>query len=82
MPPNQASLNKKDYTLGIGILLIVVLLWTSSNFVTQVSDGQMPQAMGLNTCSEHLRRRIRKTIPVRSYLAALLVSAYHAETYA
>jgi hypothetical protein len=26
----------RDYALGIGLLLIVVILWTSSNFVTQV----------------------------------------------
>ena len=26
----------KNYAIGIGLLLIVVLLWTSSNFLTQV----------------------------------------------
>ena len=29
-------LNRKNYFIGIGLLLIVVLLWTLSNFVTQV----------------------------------------------
>lgn len=33
----RARLDKKNYTLGIVLLLVVVFLWTSSNFVTQVS---------------------------------------------
>jgi hypothetical protein len=33
LPPPR---NRKDYLLGIFLLIIVVLLWTSSNFVTQV----------------------------------------------
>lgn len=28
---------KRDYAVGIGLLLVVVILWTASNFVTQVS---------------------------------------------
>lgn len=32
-----ARLDKKNYALGIVLLLLVVFLWTSSNFVTQVS---------------------------------------------
>lgn len=35
-PGPATSLDKKDYTIGIGLLLIVVFLWTSSNFLTQV----------------------------------------------
>lgn len=31
----RARLDKKNYTLGIVLLLVVVFLWTSSNFVTQ-----------------------------------------------
>ncbi|PPQ70973.1 hypothetical protein CVT26_014239 [Gymnopilus dilepis] len=31
----RRSLYDKDYLLGIGLLMLVVLLWTSSNFVTQ-----------------------------------------------
>ncbi|KAF6766304.1 vacuolar membrane protein [Ephemerocybe angulata] len=31
----QAALNKKDYAIGILLLLSVVVLWTSSNFITQ-----------------------------------------------
>ena len=27
----------KDYLIGIGLLLVVVVLWTSSSFITQVS---------------------------------------------
>lgn len=30
------ELSRKDYLSGIGLLLIVVFLWTSSNFITQV----------------------------------------------
>lgn len=30
------ALYKKDYVIGIGLLLLVVLLWTSSSFLTQV----------------------------------------------
>lgn len=28
--------NKRDYAVGVVLLLIVVFLWTASNFVTQV----------------------------------------------
>lgn len=34
----RRSLYDKDYLLGIGLLMLVVLLWTSSNFVTQVRN--------------------------------------------
>lgn len=27
---------RRDYLVGIGLLLVVVFLWTASNFVTQV----------------------------------------------
>ncbi|KAF4605323.1 hypothetical protein EYR40_004107 [Pleurotus pulmonarius] len=30
-----STLKKQDYLLGIGLLLVVVFLWTSSNFITQ-----------------------------------------------
>ena len=33
----NAVASRRDYLLGIGLLLLVVLLWTSSNFITQVS---------------------------------------------
>lgn len=32
---NILALHKNDYVVGIGLLLLVVLLWTLSNFVTQ-----------------------------------------------
>lgn len=32
-------LDRKNYFIGIGLLLIVVLLWTLSNFVTQVRSS-------------------------------------------
>lgn len=31
-------LRKGDYLIGISLLLVVVFLWTSSNFITQVSN--------------------------------------------
>ena len=30
------ALHKNDYVVGIGLLLLVVMLWTSSSFLTQV----------------------------------------------
>ncbi|KAJ2920180.1 hypothetical protein MD484_g24, partial [Candolleomyces efflorescens] len=35
VPPSAAALNKRDYAVGILLLLSVVVLWTSSNFITQ-----------------------------------------------
>lgn len=32
----NSALSRKDYALGIVLLLVVVTLWTFSNFVTQV----------------------------------------------
>jgi len=37
IPREPPELNKKDYAIGIVLLLSVVVLWTSSNFITQVS---------------------------------------------
>ncbi|ETW87333.1 hypothetical protein HETIRDRAFT_469269 [Heterobasidion irregulare TC 32-1] len=34
--PALHPLDKRQYALGIGLLLLVVVLWTSANFVTQV----------------------------------------------
>ncbi|KZS95880.1 hypothetical protein SISNIDRAFT_483301 [Sistotremastrum niveocremeum HHB9708] len=41
MQPKEIAWHRRDYWIGIGLLLIVVLLWTSSNFVTQdvYADG-------------------------------------------
>jgi solute carrier family 35 protein F5 len=33
---DEAQPRRKAYAVGIGLLLVVVFLWTSSNFVTQV----------------------------------------------
>lgn len=33
---NFLALHKNDYAIGIGLLLLVVLLWTASSFLTQV----------------------------------------------
>lgn len=35
--PMRPVLNRREYAVGILLLLVVVFLWTSSNFVTQVS---------------------------------------------
>ncbi|KAJ4001059.1 hypothetical protein F5050DRAFT_1796906 [Lentinula boryana] len=32
---NSSQLGKKDYAIGISLLLVVVFLWTTSNYVTQ-----------------------------------------------
>jgi solute carrier family 35, member F5 len=34
---SRAIRARRNYLVGIGLLLIVVFLWTASNFVTQVS---------------------------------------------
>lgn len=34
-PTGKGPLNKKDYAIGLLLLLAVVLLWTTSNFITQ-----------------------------------------------
>lgn len=34
--PHPSRFQRANYYLGIGLLLLVVILWTSSNFVTQV----------------------------------------------
>lgn len=38
----KGPFNKRDYAIGIVLLLMVVLLWTTSNFVTQVSSVSCP----------------------------------------
>lgn len=37
IPPPSPTLKKRDYAIGICLLLVVVFLWTSSNFITQAS---------------------------------------------
>ncbi len=64
-PPKKGPLNNKDFVIGLVFLLLVVLLWTTSNFVTQV--GPCLQHKSQLTCftSESLRQWICKTISVR-----------------
>lgn len=45
----RAVANRRDYLLGIGLLLLVVLLWTSSNFITQVSHIEYVSTVYLTT---------------------------------
>ena len=35
--------SRRDYFIGVCLLLVVVLLWTLSNFVTQVSMVKIPK---------------------------------------
>ena len=35
-PPTGRKLARRDYTVGVCLLLLVVVLWTASNFVTEV----------------------------------------------
>lgn len=44
--PALHPLDKRQYALGIGLLLLVVVLWTSANFVTQVRPSVRPCAPG------------------------------------
>jgi hypothetical protein len=46
----------KDYTIGIVLLLVVVVLWTTSNFLTQVKAHihQAPCLRGLNAKLEFI----------------------------
>ena len=39
MPKDDPPQRRRNYLVGIGLLMIVVLLWTSSNFIIQVSSG-------------------------------------------
>lgn len=43
------DLSNRDYAIGIVLLLCVVLLWTASNFVTQVSLPTLLQYSISNT---------------------------------
>lgn len=33
--PHSANVQQRDYIIGIALLLVVVVLWTASNFITQ-----------------------------------------------
>jgi len=35
-PPASFKLARRDYAVGVCLLLLVVFLWTASNFVTEV----------------------------------------------
>ena len=41
--------NRRDYAIGIALLLCVVVLWTTSNFVTQVRFVITKTAMSCGT---------------------------------
>jgi len=39
----------KDYIVGLVLLLVVVLLWTASSFLTQVRTQETPPGLGSDT---------------------------------
>lgn len=49
---------RKDYVIGIALLLIVVLFWAASNFLTQVSTINFTVMRGLIGYTGHIPRRI------------------------
>jgi hypothetical protein len=64
---SRMSLARKDYLIGIALLLVVVFLWTSSNFVTQVRFEDSEKTLSVNNIvrkSGFVRERIPKTVPV------------------
>ena len=38
-PSRASKRSRADYLLGVGLLLVVVFLWTASSFITQVRVG-------------------------------------------
>jgi hypothetical protein len=68
-PLSRMSLARKDYLIGIALLLVVVILWTSSNFVTQVRFEYPEKTLLVNNIvckSGFVRERIPETVPVCS----------------
>ena len=60
---------RREYLVGIVLLLIVVFLWALSNFVTQVRVEPLPPPYApltvLSQCEGYFPRGIRETILVR-----------------
>ena len=59
------KLTTSNYAIGICLLLVVVLLWTASNFVTQVDDPA-DWLCTTNNPSVHVYGWISKALYVRS----------------
>ena len=60
--------DRREYLVGIALLLIVVFLWALSNFVTQVRYNSFPPHAPLTISLRgvgYLPRRLRETILVR-----------------
>lgn len=54
--PRRGGPSQRDYLVGIGLLLIVVILWTASNFLTQVRSHQLSSLFYRTSAQEkHLR---------------------------
>lgn len=63
---------RRDYLVGILLLLVVVVLWTSSNFVTQVSGLIVCLVREVNLCRRTCSRmamRSRSCEYPKRYLA-------------
>ena len=61
--------DRREYLVGIVLLLIVVILWALSNFITQVGiDPFQPYARLITPlcCVGHFPSRIRETVLVRA----------------
>ncbi len=64
---------RRDYVVGILLLLVVVVLWTSSNFVTQVSNSMVCYVQEANLCRRTCSRmamRSRSCESTKRYLGS------------
>jgi hypothetical protein len=60
--------DRREYVVGIALLLVVVFLWVLSNFITQVHANHFSFSAQLIVplCVGYFSRRIRETLPVCS----------------
>ena len=59
--------DRREYVVGISLLLVVVFLWVLSNFIIQVCANHFSHSAQLIVplCVGSFSRRIRETFPVR-----------------
>ena len=73
--PTPRKLAQRDYAVGVCLLLLVVFLWTASNFVTEVRFDSHLESVRLTisyACTSGLVHwGIRETFPVCSVLSSL-----------
>lgn len=73
---HKSALSRRDYIVGICLLLLVVFLWTTSNFVTQVrlESQKSPLVCSIYdsyACLGSIPRGIRETFLVRAILSSI-----------